>query len=77
MPITKRKRHECWTEVKRVVRGEVKVTTCCCAAPGETRKGCSIVAGNKTPCRCYCHDTECHCGMVACKCGGKKRGKSK
>lgn len=53
--MTKRKRYEFWTEVKRVVSGEVKQTTCCCAAPGSTRKGCAIVAGNKTPCRCACH----------------------
>lgn len=54
---TRRKVLEHWTEVKRIVNGEVKSTTCCCAAPGSTRKGCSIVAGNKTPCRCFCHDT--------------------
>lgn len=58
--MTKRKHLEYWTEVKQIVviAGEpvVKQTTCCCAAPGSTRKGCSIVAGNKTPCRCFCHD---------------------
>lgn len=57
--MTKRKYKKYWTEVKRVVEvdGEpvVKQTTCCCAAPGETPKGCSVVAGNKTPCRCHCH----------------------
>ena len=52
---TKRKIREYWTEVKRVVDGEVKVTVCCCAAPGSTVKGCAIVAGNKTRCRCDCH----------------------
>ena len=57
---TKRASGEYWTEVKRVVTGDdgkpvVKQTVCCCAAPGETRKGCSVVAGNKTPCRCWCH----------------------
>ena len=60
--MTKRERHEYWTEVKRivVVDGEpvVKVSTCCCAAPGSTRKGCATVAGNKTPCRCFCHNTK-------------------
>ena len=59
---THRKRNEFYTEVKRtiIVGGEpaVKVTTFCCAAPGSTRKGCSIVGGRKTPCRCFCHDTK-------------------
>lgn len=53
--MTKRTVKEYWTEVHRVVGDEVKVTVCCCAAPGSTRKGCSIVQGNKSPCRCYCH----------------------
>jgi hypothetical protein len=53
--MTKRQRNEFYTEVKRVVNGEVKQTTCCCAAPGSTCKGCAIVAGNKSPCRCACH----------------------
>lgn len=53
--VTRRKRHEFWTEVKRIVDGVVKVTTCCCAAPGSTAKGCATVAGNKTRCRCFCH----------------------
>lgn len=57
---TVRKRGEYWFEVKRTVLDEsgepvVKETSCCCAAPGSTRKGCSVVAGNKTPCRCFCH----------------------
>ena len=52
---SKRKRDEFYTEVKQVKDGEVVQTTCCCAAPGATRKGCAIVAGNKTPCRCACH----------------------
>ena len=52
---TLRKRGEFHVEVKRIVRGQVKQTTCCCAAPGATAKGCSIVAGNKAPCRCDCH----------------------
>jgi hypothetical protein len=53
--VTRRKRLEYWTEVKRVVDGQVKVTTCCCAAPGATRKGCATAAGNKSPCGCFCH----------------------
>lgn len=53
--VTRRKHLEYWTEVKRVVGDAVKVTTCCCAAPGATAKGCSIVAGNKSRCGCYCH----------------------
>lgn len=58
--VTRRKHLEYWTEVKRVVVGadgepRVKQTTCCCAAPGATPKGCAIVNGTKTPCRCDCH----------------------
>lgn len=53
--MTTRKILKHWTEVKRIVKGEVKQTACCCAAPGMSRKGCATVAGNKTPCRCYCH----------------------
>lgn len=56
---TRRKHLDHWTEVKRVVMVDglphVKQTTCCCAAPGGTPKGCAIVQGNKTPCRCHCH----------------------
>ena len=52
---TRRKVLSYWTEVKRIVGGEVKQTTCCCAAPGVTAKGCAIVSGNKTRCRCDCH----------------------
>lgn len=53
--MTRRKWLEYWTEVKQVVNGEVKQTICCCEAPGASRKGCAIVSGNKTPCRCDCH----------------------
>jgi len=56
--VTTRKRLEFWTEVHRVIGDEVKVTTCCCAAPGATAKGCAITSGNKTPCRCDCHRTK-------------------
>lgn len=55
---TFRKYKDYWTEVKRIVNGEVKQTCCCCAGPGLTRRECSSKAGNKTPCRCYCHDTK-------------------
>lgn len=44
-----------WTEVKRVVDGEVVQSTCCCADPGVSRRGCAVKSGNKTPCRCACH----------------------
>lgn len=54
--VTRRKRYGgMYTEVKRVVDGEVKQTVCCCKAAGATRKECSAAAGNKTPCRCFCH----------------------
>lgn len=51
---TLRKVREYWTEVKRIVDGEVKQTTCC-KAPGDTPKACAKATGNKTPCRCDCH----------------------
>lgn len=44
-----------WMEVKRIVNGEVKQTTCCCADPGMTAKECQAKSGNKTRCRCDCH----------------------
>lgn len=49
-----------WTTVKRIVidadgEPQLKETSCCCAVAGGTRKECSAKAGNKTPCRCYCH----------------------
>jgi hypothetical protein len=49
---------EYWTEVKRIVSGKVKVTTCCCGAPGATPRECAIASRNKTPCRCDCHRGE-------------------
>jgi hypothetical protein len=45
-----------YTEVKRIVNGQVKQTCCCCKGAGLTRRECANVSGNKTPCRCYCHD---------------------
>lgn len=53
--MTYRTRHEYWTEVHRVIGDEVKVTTCCCAAPGAKAKECSRVAGHKSRCGCFCH----------------------
>jgi hypothetical protein len=54
--ITRRKVRGHWTEVCRTLAsGEVKVTTCVCADAGASRKACSAAAGNKTPCRCFCH----------------------
>lgn len=53
--VTRRKWKEHWTEVKRVVDGDVKVTICCCAAPGATPDECRVASGNKTKCRCFCH----------------------
>ena len=57
---TRRKVREHWTETKRVVPGPdgepaVKQVTCCCADPGAGRRDCAHAAGNKTPCRCFCH----------------------
>lgn len=52
---TRRKILDHWTETKRIVDGEVKQTTCCCASPGSKAKECASASGNKTPCRCDCH----------------------
>ena len=52
---TLRKIQEYWTEVKRVVKGEVKQTSCCCKSPGNTQKKCAEISGNKTSCHCDCH----------------------
>ena len=52
---TYRKDGEYWTEVKRVVDGEVESTSCCCKDPGGTARSCMLWSGNKTPCRCHCH----------------------
>ena len=53
--MTSRKYREFWVEVKRIVHGEVKVTMCCCAAPGASARGCAVVAGHRSRCRCFCH----------------------
>lgn len=57
---TLRKVLECWTESKRVIDGEVKVTTCCCAGPGATAKECAAAYSppHKSPCRCFCHSKQ-------------------
>lgn len=52
-----------WTKVERVVIDrngdpQVKETVCGCEAPAASRKGCAVVQGNKTPCRCVCHSNE-------------------
>ncbi len=52
---TRRRVRGLWTEVKRIVDGEVKQTTCCCADPGGAPAECAKAAGNKTRCRCDCH----------------------
>lgn len=64
---TWRKSGEHWTEVKRIVNGEVKQTTCCCEAPGMTAKDCMKATGNKTPCRCDCHRGKTGTGKAAGK----------
>ena len=62
--MTTRTRHRgYWWETKRVVldaNGEpaVKQVVCCCARPAESRRDCRLAAGNKTPCRCFCHSKE-------------------
>ena len=53
--VTRTTRNTYWTEVKRVVDGEVKVTTCCCSVPGGTRRECGEARQLKNPCRCFCH----------------------
>lgn len=58
--VTRRKWKELYTESKRVVLDEdgepvVKQVTCCCAVAAGTRHECSEAAGNKAPCRCWCH----------------------
>lgn len=52
---TMRKIRDYWTEVKRIVDGEVVQTLCCCKGAGLTRRQCADTSGNKTPCRCSCH----------------------
>jgi hypothetical protein len=57
---TFRKRLTYWTETHRVLPDEqgepqVKVVCCCCASPAAKRRECADAAGNKTPCRCFCH----------------------
>jgi hypothetical protein len=37
-----------YTEVKRIVNGQVKQTCCCCKGAGLTRRECANVSGNKT-----------------------------
>lgn len=48
------------SETERVWKGmdghkRLRRIVCSCAAPGSSRQGCAIVAGNKTPCQCQCH----------------------
>lgn len=61
--VTRRKWKEYWTESKRVVPDEdgtptVKQVTCCCALAAATSRECADAAGNKTPCRCFCHSNK-------------------
>jgi len=71
---THRKVLSYWTEVKRIVDGEVKVTCCCCGEPGRRNGETMAQAGwrcryrdrikrghhysYKTPCRCDCRRGE-------------------
>lgn len=53
---TYRRELKYWTVVRSVdERGELRETTCCCAAPGSWRSSCAKASGNKMPCRCACH----------------------
>ena len=57
---TRTKVLEYWTRVTRAVIDDdgqpyLLVTTCCCEAPGGLRRVCARATGNKTPCRCACH----------------------
>jgi len=61
--MTTREQHTYWTEVKRVIAGEVIQTTCCCAAAGKGRRDCMTAQGNKTPCRCACHGHKTKSGV--------------
>lgn len=63
MPTLRKRYDGLFTESKRVVVGKdgepiVKQVTCCCSAPAASRRECADAAGNKTPCRCYCHSTQ-------------------
>ncbi|MFI5401340.1 MAG: hypothetical protein ACHQ1G_00160 [Planctomycetota bacterium] len=63
MSFVRRKFLEFWTSVERVVfdkdgQPQVKTTTCCCKAPGSTRRICQQRTGNRTPCRCHCHSVK-------------------
>jgi len=54
--VTRRKRYGgIYTEVKRIVDGEVKVTVCCCTDAGATARQCADSRKLKNPCRCDCH----------------------
>jgi len=44
-----------WTEVKKVVNGQVKSCTCCCTKAGSTAKECAESRNLKTRCGCACH----------------------
>lgn len=59
---TRRERHGgMYTEVKRIVNGEVKQTACCCDQPGYSSRFCSDNREHpiKTACRCNCHRDKC------------------
>lgn len=64
--MTRRKYLEYWTEVKKIVNGEVKQTCCCCAIPGATARHCALWAKHKTKyCRCDCHRGKCGPKVIA------------
>ncbi len=45
-----------WTEVQRIGGAQDgKTTTCACTAAGCRSDECSMLSGNRSPCRCACH----------------------
>lgn len=60
----RRRVKETYQETVRIVDGKEKRSSCCCLAPGWSRRKCADVTGNKTPCRCDCHRGEIKAGST-------------
>lgn len=54
-------RHTHWTETHRVIRGRVKVVTCCCTRPAAKARECADSRGLKSRCACFCHSDRVTC----------------